>query len=87
MVEAVNKHIKYYYLFKKDLNDYQETVNYLERSIPDYNQKPHGALYGLTPTEVLNGEIPSRDQFQDEKLKARKNRLMMNQKIECCKRD
>jgi len=54
-------------------------VNYLERSIPDYNQKPHGALYGLTPTEVLNGERPSRDQFQDEKLKARKTRLMMKQ--------
>jgi putative transposase len=87
MVEAVNKHIKYYYLFKKDLKDYQETVNYLKGSIPDYNQKPHGTLYGLTPSEVLNGEIPSRDQFTDEKLRARKIRLMMNQKMECCERD
>ena len=65
MVEAVNKHIKYYYLFKKDLKDYQETLNYLNRSIPDYNHKPHGALYGLTPSEVLHGESPSRDWFRE----------------------
>ena len=87
MVEAVNKHIKYYYLFKTDLKDYPETVNYLKRSIPDYNHKPHGALYGLTPFEVLNGEIPSRDMFKEEKTEARKTRLIMNQKIECCERD
>jgi len=85
MVEAVNKHVKYYYLFKKDLKDYQETVNYLKRSISDYNQKPHGALFGLTPGEVLNGEIPSSDQFRVEKLRARQNRVIMNQKIKCCK--
>ncbi len=35
MVEAINKHIKYYYLFKKNLKDYNETVNYLKQSIPD----------------------------------------------------
>ena len=84
MVEAVNKHIKYYYLFKKDLKNYQETLNYLKRSIPDYNHKPHGALFGLTPSEVLNGESPSRDLFKEEKTEARKERLIMNQKIECC---
>ena len=84
MVEAVNKHIKYYYLFKTDLTDYSETVNYLKKSNPDYNHKPHGDLYGLTPSEVLNGGIPSRDWFKEEKIEARKTRLIMNQKIECC---
>jgi hypothetical protein len=29
MVEAVNKHIKYYYLFKNELKDLQDTVTYL----------------------------------------------------------
>jgi len=87
MVEAVNKHIKYYYLFKTDLKDYQETVNYLKKSIPNYNLKPHRALYGLTPFEVLNGENPSRNLFKEEKTEARKTRLIMNQKIECCERD
>lgn len=51
----------------KDLN---ETVNYLMKSIPDYNSKPHGALYGLTPLEVLEGKF-----HQEINLKNRRNRL------------
>ena len=86
MVEAINKHIKYYYLFKKDLNDYNETVKYLMKSIPDYNLKPHGALFGLTPFEVLEGEVPSRDKFKEQKEQARKERLKQNMKVECCEK-
>ncbi len=86
MVEAINKHIKYYYLFKKDLKDYNETVNYLKQSIPDYNNKPHGRLYGLTPFEVLQGEVPNRDQFKEQKEQARKERLEQNMKVECCEK-
>jgi len=56
-------------LFKKDLKDYNETVNYLMKSIPDYNNKPHGRLYGLTPFEVLEGEVPS---MINSELKRRK---------------
>jgi len=84
MIEAINKHIKYYYLFKKDLKDYNETINYLMKSIPDYNLKPHGALFGLTPFEVLKGEIPSRDKFKTDKENARMER--QNMKVECCEK-
>ena len=41
--------------------------------------KPHGAVL-----EVLNGETPSREQFTEEKLKARKSRIIINQEIACC---
>ena len=35
--------------------------------------KPHGALLGLTPFEVLEGEFPNRDQFKEQKtIKKRK---------------
>ena len=61
MVEAVNKHIKYCYLFKKDLKDINDTINYLSKSIDDYNNKPHGRLYGHTPIEILNGQNPDKD--------------------------
>ena len=54
MVEAVNKHIKYYYLFKKELKDIDELINYLSKSVDNYTNKPHGKLNGLTPTEVVN---------------------------------
>ena len=75
MVESVNKHIKYYYLFKKELKDFEDTVTYLSTSVPDYNNKPHGRLYGLTPYEVLNGNVPVKDKYQQDMIEARKNRL------------
>jgi hypothetical protein len=84
MVESVNKHIKYYYLFKNELKDLQDTVTYLSTSVPDYNNKPHGRLYGLTPNEVLNGNIPVKNNYQQDMIKARKNRLKQNRLIECC---
>ena len=84
MVESVNKHIKYYYLFKKELKDFEDTVTYLLSSVPDYNNKPHGRLYGLTPNEVLNGIIPVKDNYQQDMIEARKNRLEQNRLIECC---
>ena len=84
MVESVNKHIKYYYLFKKELKDFEDTVTYLLSSVTDYNNKPHGRLYGLTPIEVLNGIVPVKDNYQQDMVKARKKRLLQNQSIECC---
>ena len=79
MAESVNKQIKYYYLFKKELIDFQDTVGCLSTSIPDNNNEPYGRLYGLTPNEVLDGNTPAKDNNQRELIKARKNKL-----IECC---
>jgi len=84
MVEAVNKHIKYYYLFKRDLKDLNDTIRYLSNSVDDYNDKPHGKLYGLTPNEVLNGNYPAKDNYQNDIAEARKKRLLQNRLIECC---
>ena len=84
MVEAVNKHIKYYYLFKRDLKDLNDTIRYLSNSVDDYNDKPHGKRYGLTPYEVLNGNDPAKDNYQNDIAEARKKRLLQNQSIECC---
>ena len=84
MVESVNKHIKYYYLFKKELKDLNDTFKYLSTSVPDYNNKPHGRLYGLTPNEVLNGNEPAKDNYQSDIAEARKKRLLQNQSKECC---
>ena len=84
MIESVNKHIKYYYLFKRDLKDLNDTIRYLSNSVDDYNDKPHGKLYGLTPYEVLNGNEPAKDNYQNDIAEARKKRLLQNQSIECC---
>ena len=84
MIEAVNKHIKYYYLFKRDLKDLNDTIRYLSNSVDDYNDKPHGKLYGLTPNEVLNGNDPAKNNYQNDIAEARKKRLKQNRLIECC---
>jgi transposase InsO family protein len=84
MVESVNKHIKYYYLFKKELKDFRDTFNYLSMSIPDYNNKPHGRLYGLTPSEVLHGNDPAKNNWQNDIAEARKKRSSQNQSTACC---
>jgi hypothetical protein len=77
------------YLFKyadnkNELKDLQATVAYLSTSVPDYNNKPHGRLYGLTPNEVLNGNEPAKDNYQNDIAEARKMRLLQNQSKECC---
>jgi len=54
IVEAVNKIIKYNYLFKKNLSNINELIKYLEYSVNDYNNRPHSVLK-LSPNDVVNG--------------------------------
>ena len=84
MVESVNKHLKYYYLFKKELQNLAETIAYLNESVTAYNTKPHGKLYGLTPDEVLNGTIPAKDHYKTQIATARKERTALNRVNTCC---
>lgn len=84
MVESVNKHMKYYYLFRKDLANLGTVQQHLESSVEDYNNKPHGKLYGLTPQEALDGAVPVPNQFHQEIARARKERLIKNQETKCC---
>jgi len=56
MVEAQNKIIKYYYLFKHDFKDIHELRKLLDWIIPDYQyERPHHSQKGRTPYEALIG--------------------------------
>lgn len=85
MVEAVNKHMKYYYLFRKGLADSEAVTLHLKDSVEDYNNKPHGKLHGFTPQEVLEGAVPLANQFQQAIDTARKARIVQNQQVKCCR--
>lgn len=75
MVEAVNKTIKYDYLFTRDLYSLEDIKRFLEFAVADYNNKPHSALHGLTPHEVFDGMIPLKDMFTNQiRLAGRKRR-------------
>ncbi|WMJ71872.1 hypothetical protein RCC89_01605 [Cytophagaceae bacterium ABcell3] len=79
MVEAVNKHLKYQYIFPKgEIESLEKLIFLLQNSIDDYNSKPHGALFGLTPLEVMNGKIPDKHQFSVQIAEAGKERVRIN---------
>ncbi len=53
----------------KDLND---IVNYLPYSVVDYNNKPHGGLYGLVPNESLDGNVSVKNKLKIDSAKTSK---------------
>lgn len=83
MIEAVNKKLKYQYLFRKDLVDFSETVKYLDYAVENYLNKPHGALWGFTPNEVLNGAVPDKYRFRSGIINSRKVRIEANLITSC----
>lgn len=84
IVESSFNKLKYQFLYTQNLFDINDTKNYLEKAIPDYCNRPHTALFGLTPIEVCNGLVPSKNLFQKQKILARKIRIEDNKNcIEC----
>ena len=78
MVEAVFKHLKYYYLFPAAPGSFAATVSCLERAVLDYNNKPHGELAGLSPLEVFNGLEWDKEGFAENIRIAKKERIRLN---------
>jgi len=84
MVEAQNKIIKYYYLFKHDFKDIHELRKLLDWIIPDYQyERPHHSLKGCTPYEVLIGIPLPTEQWQQQIQEAKQLRLPPNAKETC----
>ena len=83
MVEAVNKILKYNYLFPFDINSLQHLLKQLQFAIHDYNiKRPHFALKGSTPFETFNNTPWNRSvnvQFEQARL----DRLTVNRKNVC----
>lgn len=84
MVEAVNKQLKKYYLYHQPIRDLEHGTQLLSHIIDDYNNKPHGALYGMTPDEVWSGKIPNKHRYESLKKLARDKRLEINRNTKCC---
>jgi hypothetical protein len=84
MVEAVNKQMKYAYLFTKELQDFKQTLGFLKDfAVDDYNKKPHYALFGLTPVEVFYGKLPDKQLLHKQIANARAQRLLKNSNFDC----
>ena len=83
MVESVNKTLKYRHLFQRDIPDFEATVKYLEKAIPEYNDRPHSALGGLSPKEVLKGIVLDKEQLKRHFRQAYMKRIQENRKVRC----
>jgi hypothetical protein len=83
MVEAVNKRMKYDFLFTTKLFNIEQTVKYLTYAVEQYNNKPHSALYGLTPIEAFNGNLPDKNMFKPAIRQAAAKRKMINRGQQC----
>ena len=83
MIEAVNKRMKYDFLFRQQLFDFNHTQRFLETAVEQYNNRPHSALFGLTPYEVFNGAIPDKTLFKPKIEQAKLLRKAENQALSC----
>jgi len=83
MIEAVNKRIKYDFLFPAELQNFKQTVKQLEKAVAEYNDKPYHPLHGLTPNEVFAGKIPDKAMFKSEIMEAKRLRVTENKANIC----
>jgi len=83
MVEAVNKRMKYDFLFRTELLDLEHTQRFLETAVAQYNNRPHSALYGFTPVEVFNGAKPDKYFFSPQIEQAKVLRKAENKALSC----
>ena len=66
------------------LRAFESCCKYLEKFIPDYNERPHCSLKGLTPSEVLAGLRPDNiDHLKSVNLIADKTYNSIKQEIKC----
>ncbi|MBU0927383.1 MAG: DDE-type integrase/transposase/recombinase [Spirochaetes bacterium] len=78
MIEAVNKILKYRYLFRKPIPDLEHLHVAVESAIMDYNSRPHYALRGLTPDEAYRGKVFDEAEYRQRIELARQHRLLAN---------
>jgi len=83
MVEAVNKRMKYDFLFRAQLLDFEHVERFLETAVVQYNNRPHSALYGFTPVEVFNGAKPDKYFFSSQIEQAKILKKVENQALSC----
>jgi hypothetical protein len=83
MIEAINKRIKYDFLYRHELLDFNHVERFLETAVETYNNRPHTALFGLTPYEVFHGKIPDKNLFKSQQEQAKLLRIAENKALAC----
>jgi putative transposase len=85
MVEAINKVLKYNYLFPRNIQNKTQLINVMKNVvIPDYNDKrPHGSLHGLTPLEAYGKRKVNFKKIREKMKEAYVQRIEFNRTHSC----
>ena len=75
--------MKYDFLFREQLLDFNHVQRFLEKAVEQYNNRPHSALFGFTPYEVFNGAKPDKNHFKPQMLQAKSLRIAENKTLSC----
>ena len=63
--------------------DFEHTKRFLETAVGQYNNRPHSALYGFTPSEVFRGAKPNKYFFKEQIEQAKILRIAENRTLSC----
>lgn len=80
MIEAVNKILKYQYIFRETIPDLEHLKSAIMKAINDYNNRPHYALFGLTPNQVYAGMLFDKAAYRERIVAAREARIGANRR-------
>jgi hypothetical protein len=78
MIEAVNKIMKYRYLFGKPIPSPEALEREFPKMIADFNGRPHYALSGLTPNEAYCGKVFDKKKYHRRIVEAEIARRVIN---------
>lgn len=82
MVERVFQKIKHEGVYHREVENYEHAVSVFERETKDYMERPHGALIGATPEEVMStGQVGITGEMKDNETL--KRRIEWNRKGGC----
>jgi putative transposase len=84
MAEALNKILKYQYLYRQPIYDFRSLETTFQNGVEDYNfQRPHIGIGGLTPYESFTGVKINNSYYRNQRILARENRIAFNKRNIC----
>lgn len=70
MIEAVNKALKYQYLFRQPAANPEQLQRKFPEMVEDFNSRPHSVLSGLSPDDAYLGKTFDKAEYRQRILEA-----------------
>ena len=83
MVESIFRQLKYYHIYPRSFETATDFMNEIDGIIDEQSNRPLNVLNGLTPLEVLHGQLPDKLALQNNIAQSRVLRLEVNRKKAC----